>query len=348
MMCARCARSEGALSTRAWLRNECHLTPQAASGRVLVARRIRDDERLASVMRGGRLSHEHAAVITSALDKLPAAAADEAGPILLNIARHSDPAELRRSAETIREAVTPELLLEEAGQRRDRRFFDVAETFEGMVSINGMLDPEGGALILAAVNALATPDGPDDTRTATQRRADAMVECIAVALREGELPETGGQRPHVSMTVDVGRMSETGHVFARTDTGAQLVAEAVRRILCDSSVSRIVMAGRSELLDVGRTTRTIPAAILRALWARDGGCVFPGCDRPAKWTDAHHIWHWSLGGGPTSLDNLVLLCRRHHMFVHEEGWQIERHDTHWIFVPPGDTSGIPPPGSWAA
>ena len=84
---------------------------------------------------------------------------------------------------------------------------------------------------------------------------------------------------------------------------------------------RVITDGPSQVLDVGRATRTIPPPIRRALAVRDGGCVFDGCDRPPAWTDAHHIVHWA-DGGPTCLDNLCLLCRRHHRLVHEQGWSI--------------------------
>jgi len=79
----------------------------------------------------------------------------------------------------------------------------------------------------------------------------------------------------------------------------------------------------TELLDLGRATRVITPALRRALALRDGGCAAVGCDRPPPWTDAHHLVHW-LHGGPTSLDNLVLLCRTHHLAVHEHGWRLER------------------------
>jgi hypothetical protein len=80
-------------------------------------------------------------------------------------------------------------------------------------------------------------------------------------------------------------------------------------------------------LDVGRRTRTVPPAIRTALVVRDRGCAFPGCDRPPSWTDAHHLEHWA-DGGPTALDNLVLLCRRHHRAVHEGGWRLTRTPDH--------------------
>jgi hypothetical protein len=76
----------------------------------------------------------------------------------------------------------------------------------------------------------------------------------------------------------------------------------------------------SRPLDVGRTTRVISPAQRTALAVRDGGCVFPGCQRPLAWCDAHHLWHW-IDGGPTDLPNLALLCRAHHRAVHEGGWR---------------------------
>jgi hypothetical protein len=83
------------------------------------------------------------------------------------------------------------------------------------------------------------------------------------------------------------------------------------------------MQGRSQLLDLGRRTRTVPERLRRALVLRDEHCQFPGCRAPASWCDAHHIVWWTNGGG-TSLWNLVLLCRRHHVAVHEGGWKLER------------------------
>ena len=87
---------------------------------------------------------------------------------------------------------------------------------------------------------------------------------------------------------------------------------------CDACISRVITGGRSEVLDVGRSTRTIPIAMWRALVARDRGCSHPLCDRPAAWCDGHHVVHWA-DGGETKLENLRLLCRRHHRMVHEGG-----------------------------
>jgi hypothetical protein len=92
---------------------------------------------------------------------------------------------------------------------------------------------------------------------------------------------------------------------------------------------------RSEPLAVGRATRVVAPAQHTALTVRDGGCRFPGCDRPVAWCDAHHLRHW-VHGGPTDLGNLVLLCRAHHHAVHEGGWRLHRR-------PDGEFTATPPP-----
>lgn len=327
------AGSEHALSTQSWVRHNCLVSAATAAGRVALARRLRTESPLQRGLRSGSLSYEHAVVITRTLDKLPEASVAPAEQILVATAHTIDPGQLRRVAATIREAVAPDVLVEESADVRERRFLDVSETLDGMVSVDGLLDPEGGALLLAAVRSLATPAGPDDHRSATQRRADGLIEVVRLGLDTGELPASGGEKPHLALTIDYGRMLEGKMPAAYTTTGSVIVGETVRRILCDAQVSRIVTLGPSEVLDVGRATRTIPPAIARALRIRDGGCVGHGCERPPAWTEAHHVIHW-VDGGATSVDNLALLCARHHHLVHEEGWVLIRHGAGWIAVPP--------------
>ena len=104
--------------------------------------------------------------------------------------------------------------------------------------------------------------------------------------------------------------------------GPPIPTETVRRLACDAALTRITGLGELDH-EISHASRTIPAPTRRALAARDHGCVFNGCGRPADWTDAHHLIHW-INGGPTKLHNLALLCRRHHIKVHEEGWRLER------------------------
>ncbi|GIU89731.1 MAG: hypothetical protein KatS3mg010_0830 [Acidimicrobiia bacterium] len=147
-----------------------------------------------------------------------------------------------------------------------------------------------------------------------------------------ELCETGaahqergpGRRatPQVTVVVDLEVLEGRGHGEvvrrARADAAhvGRLSAATLRRLACDAGIARVVVDGASRPLDVGRTTRTVPPAVWRALVVRDGGCVHPGCDRPPGWCEAHHVVPW-YDGGATSLDNLELRCRHHHRAVHE-------------------------------
>jgi hypothetical protein len=150
----------------------------------------------------------------------------------------------------------------------------------------------------------------------------------------------GPARPPGPTGPAVGR--PVGLRAAETEWAGPICGEAARRLACDALITRVITDGASQPLDVGRRTRTTPPAIRTALVTRDRGCAFPGCDRPPAWTDAHHLHHWA-NGGPTALDNLVLLCRRHHRAVHEGGWRLARTpDNRWTARPPGHTSGTPP------
>jgi hypothetical protein len=117
-----------------------------------------------------------------------------------------------------------------------------------------------------------------------------------------------------SLTRKLGKRSEL------EDTGP-ITPEMARRLACDAGVSRVLTKGASEPLDVGRKTPAVPSGMRRALVVRDGGCRFPDCGRPQAWCDAHHVEHWA-DGGETALENLVLLCRRHHRAVHQ-GFRVE-------------------------
>ena len=106
----------------------------------------------------------------------------------------------------------------------------------------------------------------------------------------------------------------------------------IRALACDADLLPVVLGGAGQVLDVGRTQRLFPARLRRAVTARDGGCAAPGCTMPAPWTEVHHIQWWTRGG-PTSVDNGVLLCNRHHIAVHAGSWDITLEDGIPWFVP---------------
>jgi len=226
--------------------------------------------------------------------------------------------------------------------RRHLRFSDR----DGGYELSGWLDREAAEIVRSALSPLAAPrpttDVEVDVRTATQRDADALVELAERALSSGELPAEGGQRPQVVVTVSLSVLQ--GRIgSASLALGGPINAEDARRIACDAELIPIVLGTRGEPLDIGRASRTVPAAIRRAVILRDGGCAFPGCFVPARWCDIHHVVHWA-DHGLTSSDNCVALCGRHHRLIHHSDWRIDMSDSIPQFHPP-PWLGEPPRGN---
>jgi Domain of unknown function (DUF222)/HNH endonuclease len=152
-------------------------------------------------------------------------------------------------------------------------------------------------------------------------------------LDHSDRPEVAGEKPHVTVLVDAEALRD-GTGTSELDQAGPVDPELTRRMACDAGIARVVLSGRSEPLDVGRRTPVVPPAMRRAVAVRDRGCRFPGCDRPQGWCDAHHVVHWA-DGGPTALQNLVLLCRRHHRMVHaRRGFSLRLEDGRPVFRGP--------------
>jgi len=198
-----------------------------------------------------------------------------------------------------------------------RRRLDATRQANGMVVGEFALPRVEGETFLTAIDALTPPPADDDTRTISQRWADALGDLGRSFLEGSETPTVGGERPHLTVHTDVEALQGHAGGLHETDDGVVFDTESVRQLACDASVSRVVFGPDSEVLDVGRKTRVIPAGLRRAVVARDRHCVAPGCGRSAKWCDVHHIVSWA-DGGETVIDNLCLLCRYHHTLVHLE------------------------------
>ena len=199
--------------------------------------------------------------------------------------------------------------------------------------LRGRLTPEGAAIVQAAIDPLCSPAAGDD-RSAEQRRADALVDVCRLALATTNLPANGGDRPQVFVGVDFDVMKrELG--LGTLPSGDRVPPETVRRMACAAGLIPLTLNSTGQPLDIGRQTRVVPASIRRAMLIRDRACAFPGCDRDARWADAHHLRHWSQGG-PTSLENLVLLCSYHHGEIHRpDGWTVFMDtDSYPTFIPP--------------
>jgi len=347
--------ADGALSTAAWLRARCRLAPGAATERVGLARALREAPVTEAALAAGSIGYRPAVlvagVVTEVRARLGAEPAAAAEATLVGAARAWDPARLRQLVTSLRQALVPAVVLTEANDAYDRRYLDVSATFEGMVAVNGMLDAEGGASLLAALGRRdrdGRPAGTGQARSPGQARADALVALARAGLDAGRLPELAGERPHLTITADVATVAGLAARGGGTaDWVGAVTAETVRRLGCDASLTRVLLAGPSEVLDVGRRTRVVSPAQRRALVVRDGGCRFPGCDRPPWWTDAHHLLHWA-DGGPTDLANLVLLCRGHHRLLREGGWALAGDPAGELVAGPPEQrsrrAGRPPPG----
>ncbi len=213
---------------------------------------------------------------------------------------------------------------------RDLRSLSLRRDGE-MIRINGWVDIESGERLRAGLELGPPVEG--DTRSTPARRADLLLDIMNGA--------TG--RPDILVHVSAETLLEGKPGISETSSGVFLTTEEIRRLACDANLSRVVFGPESQPLDVGRAKRLVSGPLRTAIWARDLRCVFTTCDRDANWCDVHHLVHWA-DGGETKVDNLVLLCRTHHILVHEVGWTIggQPGDLHF-YRPDGTELGSEPP-----
>jgi hypothetical protein len=325
-----------------WLMQHIGVDAGTAREKVRVARALRGLPEVSAAMQQGGLSFAKARALTRV-------ATPESEAALLEYAQAHTAAELERLGREWR-------LLErvdeaEIERRRHRsRCLSVFPDDDGMYIIRGRLDAEVGALLMRAIEAASDAVYVADAEAEVepqQRRAGALGLLTQAAMAAGfggaasgngagervagsSPPADGGPRRRLS-GLRAARYTVMLHVEAATlqsgrepgrssfDDGTRVSAETSRRIACDAGLVRITKDTHGGILDVGRRTRTVPPSLRRALEVRDRGCRFPACG--GRFTDAHHVAHWA-DGGPTRLDNLILLCGYHHRLVHEGGFQI--------------------------
>ncbi|RTL70280.1 MAG: HNH endonuclease [Pseudonocardiaceae bacterium] len=188
------------------------------------------------------------------------------------------------------------------------------------------------ATLAAVIDAGAAPRDPDDERPVPQRQAEALAEACAQVLQRGKLPETGGRRPQLVVTVRLEDL-ERRAAAACLEFGGALTAQTLRQLACDAAVVPVVLSSTGVPLDVGRASRTVPDGLRRAVTVRDGGCAWAGCDRQPSWCEVHHVVEWQ-HGGPTELGNLVMLCSAHHRLIHHSHWEVRMVHGLPEFIPP--------------
>lgn len=344
---------DGCPSLAAFLRQALRLSPAEAAERGRLVRALCPSANpnadgagepplpaTAAVMRTGEVSSAHANVIERTIAELPDTLAPEvvrdAEVLLAEQARQLDPRQLAIVARHLRARLDQDGLLREEQDAVASRELHLSQDRRGRTVLRGILDAEAGAALQGAIESLAAPrpatDGERDPRTPARRRADALVELVTLATSGGDLRTRGGERPHLTVTIGLDQL-RAGAGSGELEWAGPITARSARRLACDSGVVPVVLGSRSEPLDVGRLSYTVPRPMHRALVARDGGCAFPGCDRPAPWCEAHHVRHWA-DGGETALDNLVLLCGHHHRVVHHDGWEVRISASRPEFLPP--------------
>jgi hypothetical protein len=325
--------------------------------RILIAERIATLE----AMREGAVSTEQAAVVVDAVELLPTAAhvRRRGEEVLLEEAGRLNATDLHRTGRHLASVVDPDRDEREAEKALDRevraahlgRSLSVTDDGCGGIRVRGRGSIEDGAVLRAALLPLTKPvtdvdpatcEESPDPRDHGARMWDGLVQLARHAL-DTELPQTShGARPRVAVTIDAQTLAGDLAGVGVTEDGLDLPGGAVRRLACDCDLVRVLLDADGCVLDVGRAQRLVTPAIWTALVARDAHCAFPGCTRPPVMCHAHHIHHWT-HGGPTSLDNLVLLCGHHHRTIHHTPWQVRlAHDRQPEFLPPPKT-GRPPP-----
>ena len=343
------AERQGSASTVDWVRHETRMAVTAASSAIRVGEQMPSLPESVAAVRSGEIGYAHLALMAStsaAVTESTVAPPFDEQPLLAKAREHSV-SRFRHDCDHARHAADAAGFLADHLTAVEWRAFEMSPCDNGVL-LRGRLDTVAAATLRSALEPLATKAGADDTRRRKRRLADALVELANHGLDAGVLPSQAGQRPHVQVTTTLETLMDVCGAPAGVLQFSEPVSVAtVQRLACDSSITRILLRPKSAILDVGRATRVPSPAQRRALVARDGGCIWPGCERPASWTSAHHFKHWG-HFGVTELPNMGLVCYRHHWQVHEGGWNLAwTDDGRLLTIPPSPDwplpRGEPPP-----
>ncbi len=347
------AADDGADATVPWL---VGVAREVAAGRLSIA--------AADAIQAGLGSLE------TALDPTALTAAlTEAAEKLLRDAASMTVEQLTNRARELRAEIDEDGVRERESLLRERRYLHLTRQGDGMTRIHGLLDPESAAIVVGAYDAATSPrrGGPrfvdpteaaraeavaHDPRTTEQLAVDSFVELIRIATRTDPGDVLGRRGAVVQVLVterDLSRRAGVGRIEGQPDA---VSIETVERHICDSGIVPILFDSNGQAVNVGRDQRLFNRRQRIGMAARDGGCRFPDCDRPPSWTEAHHIDEWMRDFGKTDIADGVLLCRHHHLLVHDNGWRVTRRGGEYFVVPPASLDRarqpIPAPSKSAA
>jgi len=323
-------------------------------------------DEIAAAVRGGRIGVEAADGVIRALAPI----VDGVEPELLRAATATLASEgatanaddLAWMARELRDTLDRVGVRDRAMLLRGKRSLRRGRVVDGLRRVSLVLDPESDAIIMGAIDAAMSPrlGGPrftddadrdrvgrvvDDDRTNEQMALDVLTDLVRLGVDVDDGAICGSVKPALRVTISLSDLrlglDELGRENPDTDTGLAwlegcsepIPTSTARRILCDRGALPLVLGGDSQPLDCGRARRLFSPTQRVALANRDGGCRFDGCDRPASWCEAHHIDPFGKGGR-TDFDNGILLCRRHHLLLHDHGWRIEHVPGGFVLIPP--------------
>lgn len=352
------ARHAAAAVRAGQLAHDAATPPDPASGELLPD--SRPWLRAVGLVLGSGLSMDSAEAIRNGLGE-PSGGVDEAAlgraaAALCEEATVLDADRLYRRARELRDGLDADGIADREAVRREKRALRFRRLPDGMARITWDLDPESAASVGDLYDRATSPrrGGPrfvdgrareiaqsilDDERTTEQLASDVFVELLRVGADADSSRLLGTGAPVVTVLVtaaDAGGRRGHGRIEGQPDP---VSIATVERLTCGGTIVPMVFDG-TDVLNLGRSQRLYSNRQRMALAARDGGCRMPGCDRPPSWTEAHHIEHWERDGGPTDLANGILLCRHHHLLVHNNAWEIRRTDGAYWLVPPPDVDPL--------
>ena len=370
------AQRAGHRTVEEFLKVEAGVSGRDAAAAVRAGALATSDGVLGDAVREGRVSVAAGEAIRvglgTATTGMPAEVLEQAAERLCEEAATLDPDRLQRRARELRDELDEAGIVDRERSRRAARSLRLVRQPDGMTRIVWLLDPESAAIVTTVYDRATSPrrGGPrfvdpearekaacvaDDDRTTEQLASDAFTELLRQSAATDRDVLVGGDEPAVRILITAdalasgdGHASEDGHGVGHGDgdahgvghgsleTGEVVGLATVHRLACAGGVVPVVLDRAGQVLDVGREQRFYTRRQRRAMAVRDGGCMWPGCDRPPSWTEAHHIRRWS-DGGRTDLADGVLLCRHHHLRLHDEGWTIARRAGRYWLDPPPDS-----------
>jgi hypothetical protein len=317
----------GSVSAIDWLRFNCHMNAGAAANAVAVGESLERVPESHQAVVDGEIGFAHLVVMARTAEALDDRFDEK---LLVEKAKENSPGKFFYICHHARHAADPKQYAAEQAEQVQQRRLKLSTWMDGSLLISGQLDPVGGAAFLTAIQPLARKSGAHDDRDQEQRNADALVE----------LASGGGSQAQIQVTSSIETLvGLAGSPGAEMEFSLPVSSKTIERLACDSSIARVLLNSESLVIDVGRSKRVVSEPGRRALVARDGHCRWTECDRAPSRSAAHHLVHW-IHGGSSDLDNLILLCHRHHRMVHEGGWQLVRADDgHILTIPPVVTFG---------